>query len=91
MNKIKEWMKPRYREFKLSFYLLNRNLLTRCAMILVLALVVLAILAPVIVPYPGHIELENDPANMLQAPSMAHLFGTDELGRDIFSRVIYGT
>lgn len=91
MSKLKELIKPRYREIKLSFYLLNRNPLTRAALIVVLLLVVLAILAPFIIPYPGQVENENDPANMLQQPSREHLFGTDELGRDVFSRVVYGT
>lgn len=91
MNKIKELLKPRYREIKLSLYLLNRNLLTRAAMIMVLILTVLALLAPYIVPYPKQVENENNPAIMLQKPSLEHPFGTDELGRDIFTRVIYGT
>lgn len=91
MNKLKELIKPRYREIKLSFYLLNRNLLTRAAIIIVFLLVLLALFAPYIVPYPEQIQDENDPVNMLQAPSTEHLFGTDELGRDIFSRVVYGT
>ncbi len=91
MNKLKELIKPRYREIKLSFYLLNRNLLTRAAIIFVALLAVLALLAPVIVPYPGQVENENNPAIAHQGPSLEHLFGTDELGRDVFSRVIYGT
>ncbi|MBM7715777.1 peptide/nickel transport system permease protein [Bacillus thermophilus] len=50
--------------------------------------VITAIFAPVIAPYPyDYIDLPN----MLQSPSAQHLFGTDDLGRDIFSRVIYGT
>ncbi|MCE5236652.1 MAG: nickel transporter permease [Clostridiaceae bacterium] len=91
MKKIIAALRPRWREFKLSIYLLNRNLLTRAAIIMVLLLVVLAVIAPLIIPYPGHVENENDPANMLQAPSGEHWFGTDELGRDVFSRVLYGT
>jgi peptide/nickel transport system permease protein len=34
--------------------------------------------------------LAVDPANSLQAPSLGHLFGTDESGRDVFTRVVYG-
>jgi len=46
-----------------------------------------ALLAPVLAPYnPDVINLRA----RLQAPSMAHFFGTDEVGRDIFSRVLYG-
>jgi len=46
-----------------------------------------AISAPLIAK---HGPLDQEVANRLQKPSSAHLFGTDELGRDIFSRVIYG-
>jgi ABC transporter, permease protein len=53
--------------------------------------VVLAILAPYIVPYPKHISDAANVAFKLTAPCQEYLFGTDELGRDIFSRIIYGT
>jgi len=46
-----------------------------------------AIFAPLIAPYDPYYQ---DFASALQPPSLAHLFGTDNLGRDIFSRVIYG-
>lgn len=49
--------------------------------------VLLAIFAKWIMPY-GYEEM--DLANMLASPSMQHWFGTDELGRDIFSRILYG-
>lgn len=54
-------------------------------MLLVLSL--LAILAPVLTPF-GPLEL--DPAQRFTPPSLEHLFGTDELGRDIFTRSLYG-
>lgn len=49
--------------------------------------VLIALLAPLIAPYD---PLAQDLAYRLQEPSERHLFGTDELGRDIFSRVLYG-
>ncbi len=55
--------------------------------IVVLILILVAILAPIIAPY-GYDEM--DPSNARQFPSLQHLFGTDKMGRDIFSRVIYG-
>lgn len=84
-------LQPKIKEFKLSFYLLNQNVLTRSALILLLILVLIAIFAMVIIPYPDHVTIGNDPGNALQPPSSQNLFGTDELGRDIFSRVMYGT
>ena len=50
-------------------------------------LVVCAVLAPVIAPYP---PFEISYTTILKPPSLAHLFGTDELGRDILSRILYG-
>jgi peptide/nickel transport system permease protein len=54
---------------------------------IVMGIIILAIFAPIIAP--KHYA-EIDVANKLQPPSLAHLFGTDALGRDIFSRVVYG-
>ena len=50
--------------------------------------VIIAVFAPTIAPYnPGQIDIEN----ILIAPSNSHIFGTDSLGRDLFSRMVYGT
>lgn len=56
--------------------------------VILILLVLVAILADVIAPY-GYATM--DPINKFASPSGAHLFGTDEYGRDIFSRVVYGT
>lgn len=53
-----------------------------------LLLCVVAVFAPHIVPYD---PLEIDTEDYLQPPSARHWFGTDNLGRDVFSRVLYGT
>jgi ABC-type dipeptide/oligopeptide/nickel transport system permease subunit len=50
-------------------------------------MIVTALLAPWILPFDA---LTQDYVNMLQAPGAVHWFGTDELGRDIFARVIFG-
>lgn len=49
--------------------------------------IVMAVLAPVIAPYDPIVQ---DMAIRLKPPSASHIFGTDNFGRDIFSRVIYG-
>jgi peptide/nickel transport system permease protein len=65
----------------------RRNKLAGAGMVLVALFVVLAIFGPWIAPQdPSRIDL----LSRLQAPNAAHWFGTDELGRDIFSRIIYG-
>ncbi|WP_370649435.1 MULTISPECIES: ABC transporter permease [Neorhizobium] len=57
-------------------------------LIVITILVLTAIVAPLIAPYdPNVINL----GNTLKPPSAEHWFGTDELGRDIMSRIIYGT
>jgi len=55
---------------------------------IVLALVLVAIFAPVIAPYSIS---KTDISHRSEAPSVAHPFGTDSLGRDIFSRVVMGS
>jgi len=55
---------------------------------IVLVYVLIALLAPLIAPYD---PLAIEPANKLAAPTADHLLGTDELGRDVFSRLLYAT
>jgi peptide/nickel transport system permease protein len=65
----------------------RRNVLASVGMALMAVFVVFALFAPWIAPQnPSNIDLPS----RLQPPSGTHWFGTDELGRDIFSRVIYG-
>jgi peptide/nickel transport system permease protein len=65
----------------------RRNVLASIGMVLVAVFVVFALFAPWIAPQnPSNIDLPS----RLQPPNGSHWFGTDELGRDIFSRVIYG-
>lgn len=90
MPGIRRVLRSRAREWRLSFYLLWRNSLTRAAFLVVILLVLLAVFAPVIAPYPEHAGSVTNPAEMLRPPCAEHLFGTDEQGRDIFSRVLFG-
>lgn len=55
---------------------------------IVLLYVLVALLAPVIAP---HDPLEINPIDRLASPTAEHILGTDELGRDVFSRLIYAT
>ncbi|GAB6876530.1 ABC transporter permease [Thermaerobacter litoralis] len=64
-----------------------RHRLAAAGAAVVLVLLVVALLAPVLAPYD---PVEPDYAAVLQPPSPAHPLGTDELGRDILSRLIYG-
>lgn len=66
---------------------LKRNKMAILGLIILLLLVLLAILADVVAPYDYY---KQDLRNAFQYPSSEHIFGTDEFGRDIFSRVVYG-
>ena len=55
--------------------------------VILVVIVGAALLAPLIAPYPPN---KLDLLHALQAPSWAHLMGTDDVGRDVFSRVLYG-
>lgn len=76
---------------RVFFKLLFRNRLTGASFVLIAILVVTAIFAPWIAPYPDEGRGAANPAQRFLPPSSHHLFGTDELGRDIFSRVVFGT
>jgi peptide/nickel transport system permease protein len=69
------------------FRWLATDLRAALAIVVLVALVIIAIGAPWIAPYR---PTAQDVNNMLAAPSPGHLLGTDDLGRDIFSRLIYG-
>lgn len=57
---------------------------------IVVLVVVLAVLAPYIAPYPAHAGKFTDFANALESPSVAHPLGTDHVGRDVLSRILFG-
>jgi peptide/nickel transport system permease protein len=58
---------------------------------LVLLIVLVAIFAPLLAPSPADAGTATHPFQVLRAPSAAYWFGTDQVGRDILSKVIYGT
>src|SRR5215203_5981111 len=58
-------------------------------LVVVLVVVLVAVFASYLAPYPGDVSASHL-LRRLKAPSWAHPFGTDNLGRDIFSRVILG-
>ena len=74
-------MKEIWRRFRKS----KTAMLGLCLLIFVLCI---AIFADVITPYENAISRS---ANRLDGPSAAHIFGTDELGRDLFARIVHGS
>jgi peptide/nickel transport system permease protein len=70
---------------------LRANPLLVLGAVLSLLIVVVALLAPALAPFPGDAGSATHPFTVLRPPSAQHWFGTDNVGRDILSRVIYGT
>ena len=66
---------------------LRKNPLSLAGLGVIVALVIAAVVAPYAAPYD---PIVTDPMNRLQAPSPHHPLGTDQLGRDILSRLLYG-
>ncbi len=69
-------------------YRFYKNKLAFTGFLILSIFLIFALTAPLIAPYD---PFEMNPGAMLQGPSKDHLFGTDQFGRDILSRIIYGT
>lgn len=65
----------------------RKNKIAMAGLIMILFFVLIALLAPVIAPYDYKAQ---ELADRLKPPSSEHWFGTDDLGRDLFTRVLYG-
>jgi peptide/nickel transport system permease protein len=77
---------------KQAFGTIGASPLSITGMLIILFFLVIAIFAPYIAPYPQDATgYTHSLKEKLQPPSPRHLAGTDDLGRDVLSRVIYGT
>jgi peptide/nickel transport system permease protein len=74
-------------EFGVFWRTFKRNRLALCGGVVVGILVVLAVLAPLLAPWDPH---KPDTRRILAGPSSSHWLGTDQIGRDVLSRVLYG-
>lgn len=76
-------------------YRFRQNPMSVVGLAIILAFVLIAVFAPWIAPYPSDAGYAGEPAvhfdQKFESPSAEHLFGTDQAGRDIFSRVLFGT
>lgn len=79
---------PKARQFKEMFRRLSENKLALAGGIITVLLILMALTANWITPFD---PTEQDYSKVLQPPSAEHWFGTDDIGRDLFSRVILGT
>lgn len=72
---------------KRNLYKFMTNRLAILGLVLVVLILLVSVLAPVLTPYEPNVL---DTANRYQAPSREHLLGTDQLGRDLLTRLFYG-
>lgn len=85
LKKARKELQKEQRQLKLRK--LKKNKLAIIGGTITIIMILLAIFAPVIAPYRPY---EMKVRDRLQAPSAAHIFGTDSYGRDVFTRVLYG-
>jgi peptide/nickel transport system permease protein len=72
------------------WHVLSRDPLAIISISIIVIFLLVATFAPVLAPYPEQGAGKSSPDTLFLPPSSEHLFGTDELGRDVFSRVMYG-
>jgi peptide/nickel transport system permease protein len=85
---LKEEYAPSIKELRYTLHLVRESHLTFLGFIIFMGFISIAIMAPYLAPYdPYEINLES----AFQPPSIKHPFGTDEMGRDILSRVLWGS
>lgn len=83
--------RERYERLLRSWSRLSSSTLSVLGFLMVVGIVFCAIFAPYIAPYPEDATGQVDFANKNQPPSLEHLLGTDSSGRDILSRIMFGT
>jgi len=69
---------------------LRANPLLAAGAVTAVLIIVVAVAAPMLAPFPGDASTATHPFLVLRPPSARHLFGTDQVGRDVLSRVLYG-
>ncbi len=88
LNAPTEEREEKYKHLKSILGVLIKNKAALVGLIIILVLTLIAFFGSFIMPYDPYV---GELSKSLQAPSAAHIFGTDEQGRDILSRIIDGT
>jgi peptide/nickel transport system permease protein len=73
------------------WHVISRDPLAIASVVIIIIFLLVAIFAPLLAPYPEQGAGKASPSTLFLPPSLEHPFGTDELGRDVLSRVMYGT
>ena len=77
-------------ETRHNVHVFFRDKLATAGVCVILAMIIVAVFAPIIAPYPDQGRGASDISERLEAPSWSHPFGTDNQGRDVLSRIIFG-
>lgn len=85
LSQVKQTLKKEQRRLLLRRFLSNKLMLT--GSIIILVITGFALVGPYLVPYDPY---EMDPVKRLQPPNAEHLLGTDNFGRDLLTRIVYG-
>ena len=72
------------------WHVIRRDPLAMMSLMIIGIFLIIAIFAPILAPYPEQGAGKSSPKTLYLPPSLEHPFGTDELGRDVLSRVMYG-
>tara|TARA_X000001036_G_scaffold437009_1_gene481359 strand:+ start:887 stop:1732 length:846 start_codon:yes stop_codon:yes gene_type:complete len=73
-----------------NWYKFSKNPLSVLGLLIVTLIIVMAVFANYLTPYPEHAGPFVDIPNKIKSPSSTYFFGTDKIGRDTFSRIIFG-
>ena len=87
LSRLRSRVKPALKELSLSLYIVRRSPLTLAGLIIATIFLLIAVFGQFIAPFNPY---QIDSVNRFQPPSFAHFFGTDEYGRDILSRILFG-
>ena len=91
VDKSKAAHSARWENIARGVYRFRSNTLSMVGLLMLIVILLVAIFAPVIAPFPGDAAGKTHVTERLLPPSAEHAFGTDKVGRDIFSRVVMGT
>lgn len=82
--------RPSQAEWRRGWYRFSRNPTAVAGLVITALVILIALLAPVISPFPSSAGNFVDFANMLKPPAWPHVLGTDNAGRDMLSRILFG-
>ncbi len=90
-GRFREERESQFHEMERSIYAVFRNPLSILGLAIVVAFLVVAFVGPWVVPFPDDATGATHILSKLQAPDRTHWFGTDEVGRDLYTLVVMGT